>query len=515
MTTNSAPASAPPAAQDRAFFGHPRGLSTLFFAEMWERFSYYGMRALLILFMTAPIAVGGLGFETAKAGIIYGIYVSLVYLVALPGGWIADRFLGMRRSVLYGGIVIMFGHISLAIPSLATFYLGLALVIIGTGLLKPNISTIVGELYTPEDLRRDAGFSVYYMGINLGGFFAPLLCGWLAQSAAFRGILAGAGIAPELSWHFGFAMAAVGMFFGLIQYVLGGRFLGDAGMYPAPAPPEQQVRDRRWLIRGLVAFAVLAVVGVAIALSGSLAMTQAAVNRVYAIVLGVVVFGMLGWMIRGGTWTRAERGRLIAIAVLFVAAAIFWSVYEQAGSTMTLFADRSTDNRILGWEFPSSWLQSVQPGFIILFAPVFGWIWLRLGRNDPSSTAKFTIGLLLAGLSFIVMMGAASLASDGSKVSPWWLIGAYFLQVAGELCLSPVGLSAMTKLAPPRVVSLMMGFWFLALSLGNYLGGWVASLYESMPLPTLFLSVGVYALVFAVICGLLIAPIRRMLAREG
>src|SRR5919106_5360541 len=242
---------------DRSFFGHPRGLSTLFFTEMWERFSYYGMRALLILFMTASVATGGLGFDTAKAGAIYGTYVALAYLTSLPGGWIADRFLGQRRSTLYGGVVIMLGHISLAIPSMVTFYLGLLLVVTGTGLLKPNVSTMVGALYGPDDERRDAGFSIFYMGINLGAFTAPLLCGWLAQSQQFRGILASFGVSPTTSWHWGFAMAAVGMFFGLVQYLAGWKYLGEAGMYPVkPESPESYARQRRQLTMWLAVVAV-------------------------------------------------------------------------------------------------------------------------------------------------------------------------------------------------------------------------------------------------------------------
>lgn len=504
------------AADDRAFFGHPRGLSTLWFTEMWERFSFYGMRALLILFMTTPLAAGGLGFDTANAGVVYAMYTSLVYLVALPGGWLADRFLGMRRSVLWGGLVIMLGHVCIAVPSLATFYGGLVLVIIGTGLLKPNVSAMVGQLYAPDDQRRDAGFSIYYMGINTGGFVAPLVCGWLAQSASFRTVLAGWGIAPESAWHFGFGAAAVGMAAGVTQYVLGARGLGEAGRHPTPAAsPEAAAADRRLLRLGLGACALLAIVVLVLAATGGLTLSKETVNRGYAVFLTAVVVGMIGWMFAGGSWTREERRRLVVIAVLFLGATVFWSVFEQAGSTLNLFAERTTDNRLFGLPFPSSWFQSINSFFIIALSPAFGWLWLKLGRHDPSSPVKFTISLALVSASFFLLMTGSQLARDGSRVSPLWLLGAYFLQTSGEICLSPVGMSAMTRLAPARVQALMMGFWFLALSVGNYLGGMVASRYESFSLPVLFGAVGGYALVFAVVIGVLVRPIARMLARAG
>src|SRR5439155_23467860 len=237
---------APPAQHDRAFFGHPRGLSTFFFTEMWERFSYYGMRALLILFMTAPIAAGGLGFDTGVAGAVYGLYTSMVYMTSLPGGWIADRLIGQRRAVLYGGIIIACGHFSMAFPSVTTFYLGLTLIVLGTGLLKGNAAVIVGALYGPNDSRRDAGFSIYYMGINLGAFIAPLVCGYLGQ---------------RVNWHIGFGAAGIGMVCGLIQYTAGGKYLGDAGLHPAPATSPQaasQLRSRAQIVGGLALLAVVA-----------------------------------------------------------------------------------------------------------------------------------------------------------------------------------------------------------------------------------------------------------------
>jgi POT family proton-dependent oligopeptide transporter len=494
------------------FFGHPRGLATLFFTELWERFSYYGMRALLILFMTAPLAAGGLGFDTAKAGVIYGTYVGLVYFTALPGGWLADRFLGQRRATLYGGVLIMLGHICLALPALATFYAGLGLIITGTGLLKPNISVMVGQLYSEEDHRRDAGFSIFYMGINLGAFIAPLVCGWLAQSEQFQGVLTRAGISPESSWHWGFGMAAIGMFFGLLQYLAGWKYLGDAGMYPGGAGDAAKREQNRQTLRrwgAAIALFLAAVAGLVVA--GALRITPEGVGNAVGIALLVVTVVVFGRLFSSAEWTPAERKRLITIAVLFVASVVFWAVYEQAGSTLNLFAQRDTNNRLLGGAYPASWYQSLPAIYVVLLAPLFAWLWVRLGNREPSSPAKFVLGLVFVGLGFAVLVPAAALAATGVKVSPAWLVLTYLLHVIGELCLSPVGLSATTKLAPARVVGLMMGVWFLSLAVGNYLGGLVASQYESIPLPTLFGGVGGFAILAGVALALFVKPIGRML----
>ena len=482
---------------DRSFFGHPRGLSTLFFTEMWERFSYYGMRALLILFMTAPIAAGGLGFDTAVAGAVYGLYTSMVYMTSLPGGWVADRLIGQRRAVFYGGIIIASGHFSMAFPSLTTFYVGLALIVIGTGLLKGNAAVIVGALYGPKDHRRDAGFSIYYMGINLGGFIAPLVCGYLGQ---------------RVNWHIGFAAAGVGMVLGLIQYVAGAKYLGDAGLHPAPAksPAEAaQLRTRAQLAGGI---ALVAIAALAVGMyTGATPITakQIADAAGYALVLIVVVF--FGWLFMSGDWTPGERRRLYAIALLFVASTIFWSEFEQAGSTLNLFADRATRTSILGWEFPSSYFQSLQPLFIITFAPVFAWVWIKLGPREPSSPAKFGLGLLFVGAGFAILVVAARMAETGVKVAPWWLVVTYLLHTFGELSLSPVGLSATTKLAPARVVGLMMGVFYLAISVGNFIGGRLSSLYGSMPLPQLFGAIAAVGIAAGLVMFALTPPIKRLM----
>jgi proton-dependent oligopeptide transporter, POT family len=514
LTTIADRTAAPDGVRDTSFFGHPRGLSTLFFTEMWERFSYYGMRALLILFMTTSVATGGLGFDTATAGAIYGTYVSLVYITSLPGGWLADRFLGQRRATLYGGVLIMLGHICLAIPTLTSFYSGLGLVTLGTGLLKPNISTMVGALYTPEDERRDAGFSLYYMGINTGAFIAPLVCGWFAQSEQFGRVLGTMGIARESSWHWGFGMAAVGMFFGLIQYLAGWKHLGSAGMYPAPAESPAAAASQRRLLRvgavGLVGGGLLLWF---LSRAGIVSITAQGVSNVLGAVLLLTTVIFFLWLFLAGKWTPEERKRLLVVLVLFVAAVIFWSVFEQAGSTLNLFAQRATRTEAFGVPFPSSWLQSVAPFSLVVLAPVFAWIWIRMGKNDPSSPAKFTFGLVCVALSFAILVIPGQVAEQGIRVSPLWLVATYLLHTIGELCLSPVGLSAMTRLAPARIVGLTMGVWFLALSAGNYLGGRVGGLYESFSLPQLFGVVALFAAAAAVVLALLVRPIRRMLER--
>jgi POT family proton-dependent oligopeptide transporter len=495
--------------EDRAFFGHPGGLSTLFFTEMWERFSYYGMRGFLILYMTAPLEMGGLGLATATGAAVYGTYTSMVYLMSLPGGWIADRLMGQRRAVLYGGILIAAGHYTLAVPANASFYTGLVLIVLGTGLLKPNISVIVGQLYTSKDIRRDAGFSVFYMGINLGAFVGPLITGFLAQDERFRGWLTGMGMDPNSSWHWGFGAAGVGMTLGLLQYALGGRRLGDAGLHPvAPSSPEAaaQLKRRATLVLG-GGFLALAALAGAIA-TGALPVTPEQVSNSYGYLLLTVTVVFFGWLFFGGNWTPAERKRLYLIGVFFLAAALFWSVFEQAGSTLNLFADRVTRNSVLGYTFPSSWYQSLNALFIIIFAPMFAWLWIRMGTNQPASPTKFSFGLIGVGLGFLVLLPAASMTGEGILVGPVWLTATYLIHTFAELCLSPVGLSSMTKLAPARIVSLMMGVWFLGASVGNFLGGQAASFYESMPLTELFAVVAL----LPIIAGILMFLYRRPLA---
>jgi POT family proton-dependent oligopeptide transporter len=488
---------AAPLIHDRAFFGHPRGLSTLFFTEMWERFSYYGMRALLILFMTAPLAAGGLGFDTASAGAVYGLYTSMVYMMTLPGGWVADRLIGQRRAVLYGGIIIALGHFSMAVPSLTTFYLGLFLIVIGTGLLKGNVSVIVGQLYAQGDQRRDAGFSIFYMGINLGAFIAPLVCGKLGQ---------------DINWHLGFGAAGLGMTFGVIQYVLGSKYLGSAGMEPTPAASPRaaaQLKQQTLLWGGVL---IVALVGFGVATyTGALAISANQVADGAGYFLLIVTVAFFGWLFFAGDWTPDERKRLYAIGIFFLAAALFWSVFEQAGSTLNLFADRDTRTELFGWRFPSSWFQSLNSLYLIALAPVFAWLWVRLGSREPSTAAKFAVGLIFVGAGFGILIVAARLAQQGVQVSPLWLGLTYLLHTIGELSLSPVGLSAMTKLAPARIAGLMMGVWFLATSVGNFIAGRLSGFYEAMPLPDLFGAITLFAVVAGIIMFALVPWMKRLM----
>jgi POT family proton-dependent oligopeptide transporter len=472
---------------DRSFFGHPRGLSTLFFTEMWERFSYYGMRALLILFMTATVAKGGLGFSTSKAGAIYGLYTAMIYLFGLPGGWLADRILGLRRGVLWGGVIIALGHFSMAIPTLNTFYLGLALIVIGTGLLKPNVSTLVGSLYAENDARRDAGFSIYYMGINIGALVAPLVCGYLGEN---------------INWHYGFGAAGVGMTAGVIQYALGDKYLGKGGLAAS-----RTAEDFRLLRRGGIAIAAVVVLGIVL---GSTVFSAERLSDVFGLLLSAIVVLFFFWLLSAKGYTALERRRFWAILVLFIASAAFWSAFEQAGSTLNLFADRNTN--LHAWDFPlwglfrASYLQSFNSIFIIALAPVFAWIWIALKRREPSVTAKFSLGLIFVGLGFAILIPVAG----GQLASPWWLTGTYLLHTVGELCLSPVGMSAMTKLAPERIGGLIMGVWFLSISVGDYVGGRLASIYETFPLPTLFGIVAGFCIVVGVLLVLLLRPMKRL-----
>jgi proton-dependent oligopeptide transporter, POT family len=426
--------------------GHPKGLTTLFFTEMWERFSYYGMRALLVLYMVAPLSGGGLEFDTVKATSIYGAYTSAVYFTTLFGGWLADKFLGARLAVWLGGLVIASGHFSMVIPSMPFFYTGLVLIALGTGLLKPNISTMVGGLYGANDPRRDSGFSLFYMGINLGAMIAPIICGYIGQ---------------RVNWHFGFAAAGVGMVFGLVQFTLHRKRLAHVGERPA--------QNRR--------------------------LSQETIKQ---------------------PLTGLEKRRIAIVFLLYFFSIIFWMAFEQSGSSFALFAQNHTRTELFGFEFPSSWFQSVNSVFILALAPVFSVLWLRLKDKQPSSPAKFSFGLLFVGLGMGVMAIAASFIGGG-KVSPLWLIAVFFIHTIGELCLSPVGLSTVSKLAPVRMVGLMMGLWFLATSIGNYLAGQVAGFYQDDGgvLFRLFGGLAIVTIIGSVVLMLLLPFMRKLTQQQN
>ncbi|HEY4054230.1 MAG TPA: oligopeptide:H+ symporter [Terriglobales bacterium] len=482
-----------PSEYDTRFFGHPRGLATLFFIEMWERYSYYGTRALLILYMTAAVSSGGLGFSVMKAGSLYGFYTAMVYLLSLPGGWVADRIIGQQRAVLFGGILIGAGNLCLASPSLIIFYTGLALLMFGTGLLKPNVSTIVGQLYTPGDKRRDAGFSIFYIGINVGAF-SPLIVGWVGE---------------KVNWRLGFATSAIGMLIGVVQYLVTSKYLGEAGRHPTGSGSLEKDRGQKRNAGFITSAAVLAfVVLAALNSRGVITITAQSISNGLGWVLLGISIAVFAWMILGKGWSREERKRAAAILVLFIASAIFWGAYEQAGSSLNLFAERNTDRHVLGYEFPASWFQWVQPLFVLILAPLFAWLWVRLGKSEPSSPAKFSVGLLFVGFSFMVLVPPAA----HTGVSPNWLNMAYFLSVIGEMCLSPVGLSAMTKLAPVRAMGFVMGVWFLSISIGDWLAGRAGSLFETMPLRTLYGVSAAVPIIAAVVLALLVKPTKRLMA---
>jgi POT family proton-dependent oligopeptide transporter len=442
---------------------HPRGLYPLFFTELWERFSYYGMRALLTLFMVAPAGAGGLGYDNHRAGLIYGTYAMSVYMLSIPGGFLADNFLGARRSVLAGGIVIVCGHFTLALRSETTFFLGLVLIAVGTGLLKPNISTMVGSLYEAGDVRRDAGFSIFYTGINIGAFSAPLVTGWLAQSATFKQLLQGWGLEPTHSWHWGFAAAGVGMTVGLVVYLVTGKRIAHVGQPPATD------RARPWGKLVLVLAGAAAVFALIRLSDTNEAFAWLRYGYVGLPVLAIIWFGLQA---------NLDAKRVAAVLIFSLAALVFWAVFEQAGSTIALFGDTLTRTQILGHDFPSAWFQSVNSFFVMTLAPLFAVLWVKLGDRQPSSPTKFVLGLIFLGLSFLLMVPAARLTVEG-KVSPFWIVGLFFLQTLGELCLSPVGLSTMTKLAPQRLLGLVMGIWFLAAALGNKMAGVMAGEFTS------------------------------------
>ena len=446
-------------------FGHPAGLLNLFLTEMWERFSFYGMRAILVLFLVADPADGGLGMAPLTAAALYSVYNATVYLLALPGGWVADRLSGTRRAVLIGGVIIAAGHYVLAIPADATVFLGLVLVALGTGLLKPNISTMVGELYDrlPDEhhAKRDSGFSLFYMGINVGAWGGALVTGFLAD---------------HYGWHIGFLAAAIGMTIALIQYVVAGRSLGDVGR-TAHRPLDEYRRGlilRRIAFFGLLGLLALGLASVLLSAATDRTLIDAVLLLIPPIVVAVpVVF--FAAMLREHTLTPPERSRVVAYIPIFCAAALFWMIYDQSGNLLNLFAEDKVDNQVFGLDFPVAWYQSINPLLILLLAPLFAFMWARLGERAPSTPVKFAIGLLGIGGSFVIM-GFAGAAATGGLISPLWLFSVYLVQTVAELFLSPVGLSVTTKLAPTRFASQMMGLWFLATATGNAVGGYVVRL---------------------------------------
>ena len=526
--------STPEPCTDGAIRGHPRGLYSLFFTEMWERMGYYGMRALLVLFMVDAPEAGGLGLRVENAAAIYGLFTAGVYLAALPGGWFGDRVIGGRCAVWCGGVLISLGYLSLAIPERAMFYPALGLVVLGTGLLKPNITAMVGGLYGSGSGRRDAGFTIFYMGINLGAAIGPLICSTVAK---------------WYGWRSGFGAAGLGMLVGLIQYGLTNHLLGNVGRKTldsvgggvwwgwlssgstrAAVGSDCRV-GRGWLRVVLLLLAVVAIAGVCYAVAGGAIridpVMAAGSAATVIIVIGALYFGC-AFFVMG--LTRAERRCVLAILVLFVASAVFWAGFEQAGSSFNLFAQKHTDRVLeLSWmsgeargafEIPAGWFQSLGAIFVILFAPVVAWVWTALERRriELDASVKFGWGLILLAAGFAVMSAASRYAAMGEPVSPLWLVLTYLLHSLGELCLSPVGLSSVTRLSPAKLVGQMVGVWFLATSLGNVLAGLIAGQLKvetAERMPQGYLAIGLTAFCAGFVLILMAKPLSRLSAKEA
>jgi POT family proton-dependent oligopeptide transporter len=484
------------------FFGHPRGLATLFFTEMWERFTYYGMRAVLVLFLVAAVSTGGFGIDDKTATAIYGLYTAGVYLAALPGGWIADRLIGAQRAVLAGGLAITLGNTLLAVSSSPRgFYLGLVVIVLGVGLLKPNVSAIVADLYPEGGARLDSGFTIFYIGINIGGFFGPLITGW---SQLYFGLRAG------------FAASALFMALGVVQFYFTRRHLGTAGTTISTAAADGAGNARQW--RYLWVAVTLSVPVLVAAAWGWIPINAVvlAQGATFVIVAMAVLYFLYYFFIAG--LTREERRRGVVLVVLFLGCVLFFTGYEQAGSSMNLFADRYTD-RLIAWlhfEIPTGWFQSLNSAYIFIFAPFFAWLWIALARRNlnPSAPAKFAIGVMLMGSGFLVMAAASAIVASGSKVLPYWLIMTYLLHTFGELCLSPVGLSYYTKLTPKRFIGQMMGMWFLAMSLGNLLAGLIAGGFDTndmAAMPGQYMDIVYYSVGLGAVLLILSRPVKRLM----
>lgn len=477
---------------DRELFGQPRGLFTLFLTEMWERFTYYGMRAILILFMTDSVA--GMGINDRTASSIYGLYLGCGYLLSLLGGYMADRLIGQQRAVLAGGVLIMVGNATLISGTPQIFFLGLLLNVFGIGLLKPNISAMVAQIYPEGGSRRDAGFSIFYMGINTGSFLGSLLVPIFAA---------------RYGWHWGFALPAVGMLFGLVQFLKTRHFLGEAGVALAP-----DAKRGSWP-PVIAFFAVVALVAV-LAVSGTISLDANLLSASTSWLIVVLAFAYFTYLLFFAGLTPVERKRVYVLIALFVGCAIFFAGYEQMGASFNLFAQRYTDRHLFGWEVPAGVLQAVNPLLIIIFAPVLAILWLFLGRHnrDLSAPAKFGAGLIFLGLGFLIMYVAAGYVLAGQKVAMTWLVCTYLMHSWGELCLSPVGLSSMTKLVPTRFVGQVLGVWFMATALGSNLAGRLSGDYDAgnlESLPALFLKIFWWGAIGGGLMLLLTKPLKRLM----
>lgn len=441
---------------DKGFFGHPIGLRTLFLTEMWERMSYYGMRALLVLYMTGAMTGfnPGLGWSAIEANAIYGIYVGFVYFMVVPGGWIADNILGHQKAVLIGAIIIALGHFTLALPLDQTFFLGLVLIVLGTGLLKGNISTIVGNLYKDDDDRRESGYTIFYMSINIGSTLGFLICSYLGE---------------KIGWHYGFGAAGIGMSFGVYQYIKFRHLLGSAGAEPNDMPDEKRASYIKWTKLSLVGMFLVIGMG----LLGLISFDPRTFAENFAYFLTIVAGLYFLYLFVFAGLNSSERKNLFLLFTLFIGAAAFWSGFDQSASSLSIFARDYTDLTVGNFALPIGWLQFANPILVVIFAPIFAGMWAYLGRinMNPSLPIKFAIGLLFMALSFIVMIYAVNLAMVSAPVGMQWLLITYAIQTWGELALSPIGLAAFSKYSPKRYMGQMFGLWFLASAIGGVLAG--------------------------------------------
>ena len=468
------------------FIGHPKGLFSLFFTEFWERFSYYGMRAILLFYMYYAVKDGGLGLDRAEANIIMSIYGSLIYMSGIIGGWIADRILGTQKAVFYGGILIMIGHIVLALPGgLTPLFVSMALIIIGTGLLKPNVSSVVGDLYSDNDARRDSGFTIFYMGINMGAFLSPLLVGWTKDMWGF---------------HAGFGVAAVGMFIGLVVFWVTRKNLGLAGSQPTnPLLPGE--RKKTFTIFGVAAIIIAILVAISIVTGYFTIENFSLLITVFGILIPTV---FIAHMYRSPKTTEDEKSRLLAYIPLFICAVMFWAIQEQSSTILATFVDTRTDLTLGNFKISPAWFQSLNPLFIIALAPVFATLWIKLGDRGPSTPRKFAYSLFFAGASFLIMVVAVILTGMG-LVNPLWVVLSFFLVVLGELLLSPVGLSTTTKLAPQAFAGQTMALWFLAPAAAQAINAQLVRIYEMVSETTYFGVLGALSIFMGVVL-LLMSP---------
>ena len=476
------------------FKEHPKGLYTLFFTEMWERMSYYGMRGILVLFMTATILEGGLEIDAVSASAIYGIYSACVYLVALIGGWLADRHIGQQKAILYGGIVIMLGHFLLAFTNLQTFYLGLIFVVLGTGLLKPNISAIVGGLYEDDIEKKQSGFTIFYMSINIGSVLGFFICGYLGEN---------------VGWHYGFAAAGVGMALGLIQFLLTRKNLGSIGSAPSVIlNKDTKAKELKIFNFLMVGFFIFIFLG----LFGFIKFDPIPVANMLTVFILLIAVSYFLYLFTLGKLNIEERKKIILIMVLFFGAAFFWSGFDQAGSSFNIFAKEYTDRLVFGWEYPASWLQVLNPILVVILSPFMAYIWFFLGKRmlDPSLPFKFGLGLIFMAIGFLFIASGASIAIQEGSAGAKWLLLTYLFHTIGELTLSPIGLAAISNLSPKRFVGQMMGIWFLASSLGAIIAGLLSgqATYDGLDsMPDLFNKIAILSSVIGLLLILISKPL--------